>query len=81
MPLVNYRGSVEAVLRWECNDRVVSGLRWEQREGQRSCCSQHEYVPGCARNDEPWLGNFEIAYSTRRMTIDAVLGPCLAFPR
>ena len=30
MPLVSYRGSVEAV------------LRWEQREGRRSCCLQHE---------------------------------------
>ena len=26
MPLVNYRGSEEADLRWECNDRVVPGL-------------------------------------------------------
>ena len=26
-----------------------------------------------ARNDEPWLGNFEIAYSTRRMTIDVIV--------
>ena len=33
-----------------------------------------EYFPGCARNDVPQFGNFEIAYSTRRMTVDAVLG-------
>ena len=30
MPLVGYQASVEAV------------LRWEQREGRRSCCLQHE---------------------------------------
>ena len=22
-------------------------------EGRRSCCLQHEHVPGCARNDGP----------------------------
>ena len=42
-------------------------------EGRRSCCLQHEHVPGCARNDGPQFGNFEIAYSTRRMTVNAVL--------
>ena len=51
MPLVSYRASVELVLRWEHSDQVVSGLRWEQREGQRSCCPQHEYSPGCAGNN------------------------------
>ena len=34
MPLVNYRASVEAV------------LRWERSEGRRSCCLQHEYSWG-----------------------------------
>ena len=29
MPLVNYRVSEEAVLRWKRSDRVVPGLRWE----------------------------------------------------
>ena len=42
MPLVGYQASVEAVLRWERSDQVVFGLRWEQREGRRSCCLQHE---------------------------------------
>ena len=33
MPLASYRVSAEGFLRWECNDRVVSGLRWEQKRG------------------------------------------------
>ena len=32
-----------------------------------------EYFPGCAQNDGPQFGNFEIAYSTCRMTVDAEL--------
>ena len=47
--------------RWEGSDQVVSGLRWEQSEGQRSCCPQHEYswdALGTQRSDpdEPALG-------------------------
>jgi len=37
------------------------------RQSLRSCLDY-------ARNDVPQFGNFEIAYSTRRMTVDAVLG-------
>ena len=42
-----------STLRYGSRGQVSERSAGSKCEGRRSCCLQHEYVPGCARNDGP----------------------------
>ena len=55
MPLVNYRGSAEGVLRWEHSDRVVTGLRRECNDRVVSRLREFHEVAGLRQSAKQLL--------------------------
>ena len=64
MPLVSYRASAEAVLRWECNDRVVSRLHEIRKvAGHRQSAKHASNLASRLPSERPrispdWIGIF-----------------------